>query len=179
MRPPPDGAPAACTGAAVMTMARHSAWVEWERLGADFVDNRYRRAHAWRFDGGATVAASSSPHVVHAPLSEPANVDPEEAYVAALSSCHMLWFLSIAAARGYRVDRYCDHAEGIMGRNAAGRAWVAQVVLHPEVAFSGAKAPSEDAVRELHHAAHEECFLANSVKTALTTEGRWAYVADA
>jgi organic hydroperoxide reductase OsmC/OhrA len=157
-------------------MAIHTATVAWQRdADAAFTDNRYRRAHEWRFDGGAVVPASSSPHVVRAPWSEPANVDPEEAYIAALASCHMLWFLSLAAADGYRVDRYEDAAQGRMARNADGREWVAEVVLDPQVSFSGERRPDDAAFARLHHRAHEECFLANSVKTAIEVRGRWKY----
>ena len=156
--------------------ASHVVTVEWERHGSVFTDNRYSRAHVWRFDGGAVVPASSSPHVVRVPLSDPANVDPEEAYVAALSSCHMLWFLGLAATAGYVVERYVDKAEGLMAPNAAGKDWVAQVVLRPEVLFGGAKRPDEAAVDELHHRAHEECFIANSVRSEILIEGRWRHL---
>jgi organic hydroperoxide reductase OsmC/OhrA len=113
--------------------------------------------------------------VVRPPYSEPANVDPEEAYVAALASCHMLWFLGIAAERGYRVDRYVDPAEGFMEANADRKQWIARVVLQPEVAFSGKKPPDDAAVREMHHTAHTECFLANSVKTEISVVGSWSF----
>jgi organic hydroperoxide reductase OsmC/OhrA len=115
--------------------------------------------------------------VVRVPFSNPANVDPEEAYVAALSSCHMLWFLSLAAARGYTVDRYSDSAEGFMEKNIEGKDWVARVVLRPDVLFTGIKAPNEAEVEALHHAAHAECFLANSVKTEIATQCKWQHQA--
>jgi organic hydroperoxide reductase OsmC/OhrA len=116
------------------------------------------------------VPASSSPHVVRVPLSSAAAVDPEEAFVASISSCHMLWFLSIAAGSGYRVDRYVDGAVGVMGKNAAGKTAVTLVTLHPQVTFSGAKLPSRTEIVELHHKAHDECFIANSVTTDIRCE---------
>ena len=156
-------------------MAVYTATVEWNREGSKFTDNQYSRAHTWRFDGGVTVPASSSPQVVRLPFSNPANVDPEEAFVAALSSCHMLWFLSLAAARGYTVDGYSDSAQGFMERNAEGREWVARIVLRPNVTFTGIKTPNESDVEALHHAAHTECFLANSVKTQIATQCTWQH----
>jgi organic hydroperoxide reductase OsmC/OhrA len=145
-------------------MAKHTALIEWSSNGSKFTDNRYSRAHQWTFDGGAVVSASSSPHVVRVPFSDPAGVDPEEAYVAALSSCHMLWFLS-----------YRDAAEGTMAKNDAGKEVVTRVVLKPAVAFAGSKAPNDDALAHLHHLAHDACFLANSVKTVIDVEGNWSY----
>lgn len=151
-------------------MARYLAEVLWTRDGQDFLDKRYSRRHTLRFDGGLTIPGSSSPQVVPVPYSDPAAVDPEEAFVAALSSCHMLWFLSLAAERGFRVDRYADTASGVMGRNAEGRIAMTQVTLRPAVAFSGASLPDRDAILALHHAAHEACFIANSVRTEVRCE---------
>lgn len=159
-------------------MVIHTATVEWQRLAQKFLDNEYSRAHRWRFDGGAEVLASSSPHVVRIPLSNPDHVDPEEAYVAALSSCHMLWFLGIAAGRGYRVDSYLDQAKGVMAQGAEGKPWVARVVLEPHVVFSGSQAPTDAVVRQLHHEAHLECFLANSVRSEIQTSPTWEYRAE-
>jgi organic hydroperoxide reductase OsmC/OhrA len=159
-------------------MSTHIAMIEWERRGSAFVDNRYSRAHQWQFDGGTVVPASSSPQVVKTPMSDPANVDPEEAFVAALSSCHMLWFLDIARTDGYLVDRYVDHAKGHMRRGADGKSWVALVELLPAVTFSGAKIPDDAALERLHHQAHEECFLARSVKSEITIQGSWRYQAE-
>jgi len=156
-------------------MASHGATIEWQRGDEPFLDRGYSRAHRWRFDGGAEVAASSSPHVVREPFSNPANVDPEEAYVAALSSCHMLWFLDVACRRGFRVDSYGDAAEGAMAKNAAGKEWVARVLLRPHVAFSGEQTPDEAEVEAMHHEAHESCFLANSVRSTIEIEGSWAH----
>jgi organic hydroperoxide reductase OsmC/OhrA len=152
-------------------MSTHTAVVEWHGEGSRFTDNRYSRAHQWRFDGGAVVPASSSPHVVRVPLSDPAGVDPEEAYVAALSSCHMLWFLSVAAAAGLAVESYRDEATGTMAKNDAGKEWVERVVLRPHVVIRGDAAVDEAAIDALHHRAHEECYLANSVKTEVVVEG--------
>lgn len=149
-------------------MSEYTARVSWQRDHAPFVDNRYSRAHAWTFDGGVTVPASASPHVVPVPMSEPANVDPEEAFVAALSSCHMLFFLSIAARQRYVVDAYVDDAVGVMEKNEEGRLAMTKVVLHPRIHFSGEKIPDAAQLARLHHLAHTSCFLANSVKTEVT-----------
>jgi organic hydroperoxide reductase OsmC/OhrA len=143
--------------------------VRWSQENARFVDGRYSRAHVWEFDGGAVVPASSSPHVVPVPQSDPTAVDPEEAFVAALASCHMLWFLSIAAKRGFYVRAYRDQAEGTMAAGRDGRLRMTTVTLRPHVTFTPAKLPTEDVVREMHEAAHHECFLASSVTTELTT----------
>lgn len=153
-------------------MAGHEyqARIHWERGGAPFTDQRYSRAHSWHFDGGVTVPASSSPQVVRLPLSAENAVDPEEALVAALSSCHMLFFLSFAAGRGLRVDEYTDDAVGVMGTNAAGRTAMTRVTLRPRVAFSGERLPSRDELASLHSRAHEECYIANSVTTEVRVE---------
>ena len=146
-------------------MALYTATVDWRR-GPDepFTDNRYGRGHQWSFDGGVSFRASSSPHVVPR-HSDPAGVDPEEAFVASLSACHMLTFLHLAAKAGHRVDSYLDHAEGVMAKDN-GRVWVSVVTLRPQINWSGTK-PEELA---LHHAAHAECFIANSVKTDVRCE---------
>lgn len=151
-------------------MATHTVTVSWDRFDAAFTDNRYSRAHRWMFDGGATIPASSSPHVVAVPMSDPMGVDPEEAFVASLSSCHMLWFLSIAARHGYVVDRYEDQAVGTMARNDAGRLAITRVVLRPEVAFGGERQPTAEALQALHDEAHHECYIANSVRTEVVVE---------
>lgn len=148
------------------------AEVLWMREGQTFTDKRYSRRHLLRFDGGIDVVASSSPHVVAVPYSEPMAVDPEEAFVASLSSCHMLWFLSIAAEQGYIVDSYRDRAEGLMAKDACGKTMVGKVTLHPEVAFSGSTLPGQKELDALHALAHEECFIANSVKTIVRCESR-------
>lgn len=151
-------------------MSEHTAVVSWERFGADFLDGRYSRAHRWTFDGGATIPASSSPHVVAIPMSDPLGVDPEEAFVASLSSCHMLWFLSIAARRGFIVDSYQDHAVGTMAHDEAGRLAITSVVLRPAIVFVGERIPAVSDIDAMHDEAHHACFIANSVKTIVTVE---------
>ena len=148
-------------------MAEHTARIEWRRGGANFLDNRYSRSHSWFFDGGIEVSASSSPHLVPVPMSEPDAVDPEEAFVASLSSCHMLWFLSIAARRGFVVETYRDSALGIMGKDASGKTSITRVELAPETAFSEGGRPSMAELEAMHDAAHESCYIANSVKTEI------------
>jgi len=150
-------------------MGKHQVRISWKRGDAAFVDARYSRAHEWSFDGGATVKASSSPFVVPPPLSDPACVDPEEALVAAASSCHMLWFLSIAAGKGYVVDTYEDEAEGTMGRNDRGRVAMTRIALRPRIAFSG-QAPTPRQLCEMHEASHECCMIANSLITEVVVE---------
>lgn len=153
-------------------MASYEATVRWrQRPGESFTDNRYSRAHEWAFDGGAVVCASASPHIVRAPFSDPSGVDPEEALVAALSSCHMLFFLSFAAKQGFTVASYTDHAHGVMTKEPDGREWMSQVTLRPQVVFEGDKRPTNADVDSLHHAAHEACYIANSVKTKIVIEG--------
>ena len=151
-------------------MASYAAEVIWVRGDQDFLSNRYSRRHVMRFDGGVELPGSSSPHVVPLPMSDPAAVDPEEAFVASIASCHMLWFLSLAAKRKFCIDRYSDAAVGVMGRNAAGKEYVSLVTLRPEVAFSGEHRPTLDELHALHHRAHEECFIANSVRTEIRCE---------
>jgi organic hydroperoxide reductase OsmC/OhrA len=153
-------------------MSEYVATVEWQRNGAVFSDNRYSRAHTWRFDGGLTVPGSSSPHVVRAPYSDPAAVDPEEAFVASVSSCHMLWFLVLAVKAGLIVDSYSDEAVGVMEKNAQGKLAITRIALRPRIEFSGAKVPTAAEIDALHHKAHEECFIANSVRTAIAVESR-------
>jgi organic hydroperoxide reductase OsmC/OhrA len=150
-------------------MGLYTATIEWQRGDAAFTDRHYSRAHRWRFDGGAEVVASSSPRVVPLPWSDPAGVDPEEAFVASLASCHMLWFLSIAAERGWVVDRYTDEASGLMAKNAEGRLAITVVTLRPAVAFAGA-VPDRAAFDALHAEAHAQCFIANSVRSEVRCE---------
>lgn len=145
----------------------HTATVDWDRAGADFADNAYSRRHHWTFDGGARVVGSSSPHVVPVPLSDAAAVDPEEAFVAAISSCHMLWFLDLARRDGFVVDRYVDAAVGTMARSGGGTLWVGQVDLHPVTEWLG-DGPDPEKMRALHDAAHHACFIANSVRSEIT-----------
>ena len=153
-------------------MAECSADLLWERGEQPFTDNRYSRRHVLRFDGGVELPGSSSPQVVRVPMSDPAAVDPEEMFVASLASCHMLWFLGIAAQRGFCVDRYADAATGVMARDAAGRMAMTVVTLRPDVRFSGARLPTPEEIAAMHHDAHAECFIANSVKTDVRCEPR-------
>ncbi|MBL8887434.1 MAG: OsmC family protein [Phycisphaerales bacterium] len=145
-------------------MGEYTAVIKWSRDGATFTDNRYSRAHVWQFDGGIEVPASSSPHVVPIPMSVAEAVDPEEAFVASLSSCHMLWFLSIAAKRGYSVESYRDEAVGVLAKDASGRMAMTLVTLRPRVEFDGESRPIAEDLRALHHAAHEQCYIASSVR---------------
>ena len=149
-------------------MSEYLATVAWERDGARFVDNRYSRAHRWEFDGGAVVPASASPHIVPAPLSDPAAVDPEEAFVASIASCHMLFFLSFAAKRGLLIESYRDEAVGVLAKDPEGRLAITAVTLRPHTVFAG-DAPALEVLEEIHHAAHEACFIATSVKTEIRT----------
>ncbi len=151
-------------------MTAYTAEVVWSRSGQKFVDNHYSRKHVLRFDGGIEVVGSSSPHVVPLPYSVQNAVDPEEMFVSSLSSCHMLWFLSIAAKYGFVVDHYHDIAEGLMEKDSKGKFMMSVVTLRPKVTFSGEKQPTDDELEQLHHEAHEECFIANSVKTEVRCE---------
>lgn len=150
----------------------YTAETIWERGEQVFSDNKYSRQHLLRFDGGIEVPGSASPRVVPLPMSVEAAVDPEEAFVSAISSCHMLWFLGIAAERGHVVDRYHDQAEGLMKRNAQGKVAVTHVTLRPLIVFSGNQRPTPDNIANMHHEAHEACFIANSVKTEIVVEPR-------
>ena len=151
-------------------MHQFFATVAWQRDGQDFAGQRYSRGHEWQFDGGLTVAASSSPLSVPLPMSVAENIDPEEALVAATSSCHMLFFLSLAAQRGFVIDDYRDAAIGELGKNAAGRLAMTRIVLRPRIVFSGA-APPPEALAALHHDSHERCYIANSLTADVIVEG--------
>src|SRR5271154_6817451 len=135
-------------------MSEHKATIQWSRNGQDFLKGKYSREHTWTFDGGAVVPASSSPSVVPVPYSNPANVDPEEAYVASISSCHMLTFLYVASKQGFQVDSYRDEAVGVMTKNEKGVPWVSLVTLHPQISYSGKKTPTPEDEKRLHHLAH-------------------------
>ena len=149
----------------------YGANVLWQRdAGAAFTDQRYSRRHELRFDGGAVVAASSAVSSVPLPWSDPSAIDPEEMLVASIASCHMLWFLSLAAKAGHVVDGYSDAAEGVMTKNADGKLWVSLVTLRPKVRFAEGRSPTAEALDALHHKAHEECFIANSVKSEVRCE---------
>ena len=151
-------------------MHRYTARVSWLRNGAAFIDNRYSRGHQWSFDGGTRVPASSSPSVVPLPYSVAEAVDPEEALVAAASSCHMLTFLYLAAKQRFVVDSYEDDAFATMTKNAAGRYAIDRITLRPKIQFTGSS-PTAEQLAALHHAAHEECYIANSVRCEIVVEG--------
>lgn len=152
-------------------MSEYTATVQWQRLaGEAFHDNRYHRRHDWRFDGGAVVPGSSAPSSVPLPYSDAAAVDPEEVFVAALASCHLLWFLSLAAKAGYVVDDYRDDAVGVMSRNAVGKIAITRVTLRPQVRFGGEHKPTAQQHDALHHQAHEQCYIANSVQSEVLCE---------
>jgi organic hydroperoxide reductase OsmC/OhrA len=145
----------------------YQARVAWKRNGATFSDSRYSRVHEWSFDGGTRIVASASPSAVPAPYSSAEAVDPEEALVACASSCHMLWFLLIAAKRGYVVESYVDDAVGVMEKNAEGKMAITRITLRPRIEFAAGKAPSAEQLESLHHGAHEECFIASSLKSEI------------
>ena len=152
-------------------MSEHKATISWKRASSNFLSGKYSREHAWRFDGGVIVPASPSPAVVPVPYSNPAHVDPEEAFVAAVSSCHMLTYLYLACQRGLQVDSYDDEAVGVMTKNEQGVLWVSSITLHPEIVYSGDLLPTPADEEQLHHTAHEQCFIANSIKTEVTVRG--------
>lgn len=152
-------------------MTEYTATIRWTRAdNAAFIDKKYSRGHEWHFDGGVTVAGSCAPSSAPAPYSVTAAVDPEEAFVASISSCHMLWFLYIAAQRGFVIDRYTDAAVGMMGKNAGGKIAMLRVLLRPDVRFSGEALPTREHLNEMHHEAHSKCYIANSVKTEIVVE---------
>jgi len=151
-------------------MSEHRATIKWTHSQGDFLKGAYSREHTWTFDGGMTIAASPSPAAVRPPFSNPANVDPEEAFVASLSSCHMLTYLYVASRKGFEIASYEDEAVGMMTKNERGVPWVSSVVLRPRIVYTGAKTPTPEEKEQLHHAAHEQCFIANSVKTEIKVE---------
>jgi organic hydroperoxide reductase OsmC/OhrA len=153
-------------------MSQHKATIRWSRTASDeFLKGRYSREHTWTFDGGLVVPASSAPTAVPAPYSNPTHVDPEEAFVASVSSCHMLTFLYLAYKEGYQVDSYADEAVGVMSKNEKGIPWVSEITLNPQIVFNGEKQPSEGDKARLHHLSHEQCFIANSIKTTVKVNG--------
>jgi organic hydroperoxide reductase OsmC/OhrA len=151
------------------------AKLEWQRKGQPFLDQKYSRAHEWIFDGGLRVPASSSPLSVPLPMSNADNVDPEEALVAAASSCHMLFFLSIAAKRGHTVESYTDHAIGLLEKDKQGRMSMTNITLRPNIVFAGTAWPGEEEIAAIHHESHEKCYIANSLKTEITVEAPVQY----
>jgi organic hydroperoxide reductase OsmC/OhrA len=148
----------------------YEATVTWDRGEQAFVDNRYSRGHMWSFDGGVRVNASSSPLSVPLPMSVAEAVDPEEALVAAASSCHMLFFLSYAARAGYIVDSYVDQAIGIMEKNAQGKVAITRITLRPTITFSGTRKPTAEELAHWHHESHDRCYIANSIKADIVIE---------
>ena len=152
-------------------MSEHKATITWKCKSPDFLMGKYSREHIWTFDGGVTVPASASPSGVPVPYSNPAHVDPEEAFVAAVSSCHMLTYLYLACQQGFHVDSYRDEAVGVMTKNEKSVPWVSSITLHPQIDYSGEKLPAPEAEKRLHHMAHEQCFIANSIKTEVTVGG--------
>ena len=152
-------------------MSTYSATIRWTRdPSTDFARGQYSRAHEWAFDGGLTIPASPSPHVVPAPWNDPAGVDPEEAFVASLSSCHMLFFVDFARRAGFVIDSYVDEAEGLLGKRDDGKMAMTRVTLRPRAEFSGANPPTAEELADLHHRAHDACFIANSVTTEVTID---------
>ena len=152
-------------------MSTYTATIRWRRTGeGDFAKGQYSRAHEWAFDGGAVVPAGPSPHIVPDPWGNPAGVDPEEAFVASLSSCHMLFFVDFARRAGFVLDSYVDEAEGVLEKRGDGKTAMTRVMLRPRVSWGGDKQPDAAAVADLHHRAHEACFIANSVTTEVRVE---------
>lgn len=149
-------------------MSEHRATIEWKRETADFAYETYNRDHDWSFDAGVTVRASATP----AYLGSESCVDPEEAFVASLSSCHMLTFLAVAARKRYVVDDYHDEAVGVLEKDAQGRLAITRATLRPRVTFGGQKTPTTEELRQLHDQAHHGCFIANSVKTEVVVDPR-------
>src|SRR3954453_20160935 len=151
-------------------MSTYTATIRWSRDGAEgFAKGQYSRAHRWVFDGGAVLRASASPHIVPAPWNDPAGVDPEEAFVASLSSCHMLFFVDFARRAGLVIDDYVDEAEGVLDKRGDGKMAMTRVTLHQRVTWAG-EPPYEAALADLHHRAHEACFIANSVTTEVVID---------
>jgi organic hydroperoxide reductase OsmC/OhrA len=152
-------------------MSTYTATIRWSRdPETDFARGQYSRAHNWSLDGGITLAASASPHIVPAPWSNKDAVDPEEAFVASLASCHMLFFVDLARRAGFVIDSYVDQSEGVLEKRDDGKMWMSQVTMRPQVAFSGDKRPTDADIADLHHRAHDQCFIANSVTTKVIVE---------
>lgn len=151
-------------------MSRYQATVSWKNTGPDFLGNKYSREHQWLFEGEKVIEATAAPDIVPQPWSNPANVDPEAAFVASLSSCHMLFFLHLASRQGLVIASYQDQAEGYLEKNDEGKMAMTRVILRPSVVYGGDRIPDRDTVDKLHHAAHEHCFIANSVTTQISIE---------
>lgn len=152
-------------------MSEHKATITWKGGGPDFLKGRFSREHTWKFDGGLSVTASAAPSVVPEPMSNPAAVDPEEAFVASLASCHMLTFLFLAYRKGIQVESYEDDAVGQVAKADNGVPWVSQVILDPRITYAGDKPPTREEEGQLHQQAHHYCFIANSVKTRVVVRG--------
>jgi organic hydroperoxide reductase OsmC/OhrA len=152
-------------------MSEHKATIAWKLNGPSFLKGQFSREHTWTFDGGAVVPASPSTSIIPAPWANPAGVDPEEAFVASIASCHMLTFLWVAGRQGFIVESYEDDAVGVLSKNEKRIAWVSAVTLNPRIVYGGDKRPTRDDEAKLHHDAHEHCFIANSVKTEITVAG--------
>ncbi len=153
-------------------MSKHEAILNWQLQGDEFLQGRYSREHTWTFDGGITLPASPAPTSVPAPFSNPAHVDPEEAFVAAVASCHLLTFLYLAYRAGILVTAYQDHPVGEMTKNERGVPWVSRITLHPVIQYAGPHPPDAATESRLHHAAHEQCYLANSIRTEVVVAPR-------
>ena len=145
------------------------AKIEWQRGQQEFVDNKYSRQHSWEFDGGLVVPASASPDIVPLPYSVEYNLDPEEAFVAAVSSCHMLFFLSMAVKKQCRVNSYLDNAVGIMEKDETGVSSITRIKLQPRITGEAAELPV-DTLQQMHEQAHKLCFIANSIKSEITID---------
>ena len=153
-------------------MSTYTAKISWKSDSPEhFTKNRYTRAHTWSFDGGIEVPASSSPHAVRLPFSVEAAVDPEEALVAAAASCHMLTFLWVAAKRGFVIDSYEDDAVGEMTTGTDGKQWVSTITLDPKIEWAGESRPTNEELAQLHHEAHDGCYIANSIKSEVVVAG--------
>ena len=153
-------------------MSEYKATIKWQRTGPDFLKGKYSREHTWTFDGGVSVPASSSPSVVPVPYSNPAHVDPEEAFIASISSCHMLTFLYLAGKKGFQIDSYEDESIGTLTKDEKGVPWVSLATLNPKIVYSGDKLPTPADEKDLHHLAHEQCFIANSIKTEVVVRSK-------
>lgn len=150
---------------------RYKVKVQWKKKDDEvFMDNKYSRAHQWIFDGGACVNASASPQVVRMPMSDETAVDPEEALVASVSSCHMLFFLSYAAEKGFIIESYEDHAEGLMNVNVDGKMAMESIILKPIIIFSASRRPDDEQLTMLHKRSHDNCYIANSLKTSVLVD---------
>jgi organic hydroperoxide reductase OsmC/OhrA len=148
-------------------MSEHRATIRWQNTSTDFLKGKFSREHSWTFDGGAIIKASSSPSVVPLPYSNPEAVDPEEAFVAAVSSCHMLTFVYLAGRQGFQVEAYSDDAVGHVTKDEKGVPWISSIDLFPKITYAGTKSPTPAEEETLHHKAHQQCFIANSVRTKI------------